>query len=77
VNLLEVEVLFEDAMGTVHALPIGVDLGGGWHPSLVMPVLANLLPLLPGEQTPVAFRFTAIQGDFQLDDVYVDPWCMR
>jgi hypothetical protein len=77
VNLLEVEVLFEDAAGTVHALPIGVDLGGGWHPSLVMPVVANLLPLMPGEQTPVAFRFTALQGDFQLDDVYVDPWCMR
>jgi len=42
-----------------------------------MPVIANLLPLVPGEQTPVAFRFTARRGAVQIDDVYVDPWCQR
>ncbi len=77
VSVLTVEVLFEDAMGTVHALPIGFDMGGSWHPTSVMPVLANLLPLAGGEQTPVAFRFTAHSGDFRIDDVYVDPWCQR
>jgi len=76
VPLLTVDVLFEDGLGNVHALPIGADLGGPWHPTSVMPVLANLLPLL-GEQTPVAFRFTAHSGDFRIDDVYVDPWCQR
>ncbi len=75
--LLGVEVLFEDALGTVRALPIGADLGGDWHPTSVMPVLANLLPLIGGDRTPVAFRFTARGGDFQIDDVYVDPWCQR
>jgi hypothetical protein len=75
---LQVDVLYEDAVGGVHALPIGTDSGGRWHPTAPMPVVANLLPLLPGEQTPVSFRFTAV-GDarFEIDDVYVDPWCMR
>jgi len=72
-----VEVLFEDASGAVHSFPIGADAGGNWHPTTIMPVLVNLLPLLPGEQTPVAFRFTALSGDFRIDDVYVDPWCQR
>ncbi len=76
-QLLTVEVLFEDALGEVRSLPIGADLGGAWHPSLVMPVIANLLPLLPGDKTPVQFRFTAQKGDFRIDDAYVDPWCMR
>ena len=39
-----------------------------------MLVVANLLPLLPGEHTPVAFRFTALGGDWSIDDVYVDPY---
>jgi hypothetical protein len=71
---LTVQVLFEDAGGTVRALPIGLAVGGGWSPTAPMPVVANLLPLLPGELTPVRFRFTP-QGpaDWQIDDVYVDP----
>ena len=32
------------------------------------------LPLLPGERTPVAFRFTPQgKGTWSIDDVYVDP----
>lgn len=77
VQLLTVEVLFEDALGEVRSLPIGADLGGGWHPTLAMPVVANLLPVLPGDQTPVRFRFTARSGDFQIDDAFVDPWSQR
>jgi hypothetical protein len=40
-----------------------------------MPVIANLLPLLPGSRTAVAFRFTPYGdgGDWTIDDVYVDP----
>jgi hypothetical protein len=77
-STLKVEVLFEDAGGTVRAAQIGSDLGGGWHPTAVMPILVNLLPLLSGEQIPVAFRFTPSGGgDWQIDDVYYDPWVMR
>jgi hypothetical protein len=74
---LAVEVLFEDAGGSVHALPIGVVLGGGqWGPTLPMPIVANLLPLLPDERTAVAFRFTSqgASGAWKIDDVYVDPY---
>jgi hypothetical protein len=76
---LKVEVLFEGAGGQVHSLPVGLVLAGGsWQPTLPFPVLASLLPLLPGEQTPVAFRFTPVgSGTWQIDDVYVDPWRSR
>ncbi len=73
-STLSVDVLFEDAGGTVRSLPIGTVVGADWEPTLPMPVLANLLPLLPGERTPVSFRFTAHNGDWVIDDVFVDPW---
>jgi hypothetical protein len=38
-----------------------------------MLILANLQPLLPGDRTPVAFTFTPLLGEWQIDDVYVDP----
>ena len=74
---LLVEVLFEDASGQVRALPIGtVAASRGWHPTLPLPVLANLLALLPNERTAVAFCFTP-QGpssSWRIDDVCVDPY---
>jgi hypothetical protein len=75
---LGVEVLFEDLAGRVQSLPIGVVVSGeSWAPTTPMPLVANLLALLPGGQTPVAFRFTAKGGDWRIDDVYVDPYCKR
>jgi hypothetical protein len=70
-----VEVLFEDAAGDTHSLPIGT-VGGtnSWQPTAPMVVVANLLPLLPGDYTPVQFRFTAGGGGLRIDDTYVDPW---
>jgi hypothetical protein len=71
---LRVDVNFEDAAGNVVTLPIGLVTGlGGWKPSAPMVVLANLLPLLPGEYTPVTFTFTPQGGNWKIDDVYVDP----
>jgi hypothetical protein len=75
-STLRVDVLFEDASGTVRSLPAAVVVAGkNWSPSLPVPVLANLLPLLPGEGTPVAFRFTPLGagGRWAIDDVHVDP----
>jgi hypothetical protein len=42
-------------------------------------VLVSLLPLLPGSNTAVAFKFTPVGlgGSWQIDDVYVDPWNRR
>jgi hypothetical protein len=77
-STLKVEVLFEDASGDVHALPIGLlTAGSQWRPSVVMPIVVNLLPLLPGERTAVAFRFTPNGGSWKIDDVYVDPYRSR
>lgn len=76
-STLRTEVLFEDATGAVHALTIGtVANTGDWAPTAQMPLVVNLLPLLPGDYTPVQFRFTPQGGggEWRIDDVYVDPW---
>ena len=74
-STLRVDVLTELFTGDVVAVPIGlVASNGTWQPTLPMLAVANLLPLLPGEHTPIALRFTAQGGDWSVDDVYVDPY---
>ncbi len=54
------------------------DLGGSsWHPTVQMPLLANILPLSQVDRTPVRFRFTPVLGSWQIDNVYVDPMSRR
>lgn len=76
-STLSVEVITETSLGLTVAVPIGVMLPSGqWKPSPKFLVLANLLPLLPGEHTPVRFRVTSIGlGTWSVDDFYVDPRC--
>jgi hypothetical protein len=64
--------------GTLE-LPFGVVAAGAkWAPTLPMLFVANALPILPGQYTPVSFRFTPLLGgDWQIDDVYVDPYRAR
>jgi hypothetical protein len=78
-NPLLVEVQFEALGGALKSLPIGAVLSGGqWQPTLPSPVVANLLPLLPNARTPVRFKFTPVgRANWQIDDVYVDPWMRR
>jgi hypothetical protein len=72
---LKVEVLYEDAAGNEQSLQIGsLPAGSSFEPTAALPIVVNLLPLLPGEHTAVAFEFTSQGGDFRLDDVYVDPY---
>lgn len=76
---LLVEVQVETSLGLSVWLPVVPgDLGGSsWHPSVSMPLIVNLLPLLPGDRTPVRFRFSPLLfGSWQIDDFYVDPWRM-
>jgi len=75
-SALRVEVLWEDASGGVHETTIGaLSDGASWAPSLTMVIGVNMLTLLPGEHTAVAFRFTPIgTGTWTIDDVYVDPY---
>jgi hypothetical protein len=78
-NLL-VEVQVETSLGLSAWTPVlPGDLGGSsWHPTAAMPLVVNLLPLLPNDRTPVRFRFTPLLGGtWQIDDVYVDPFRMN
>jgi hypothetical protein len=76
-STLRVDVRFETSLGTTLEVPIGVVAlnGGSWQPSLPMLFVANLLPLLPGDHTPVQLRFVPQGGgSWLVDDVYVDPF---
>jgi hypothetical protein len=69
-----VESLVETADGEVVSVPVGVATSTSWSPTSVMPLAAALLPLIPGDHTPVRFRFTSTgQCSITIDDVYVDP----
>jgi len=73
-STMAVTVHVQTSLGIWVELPIGVDLGGSWHPSLPMLVVANLLPLLPPDRTAVKFTFRPLLGgNWQVDDVYVVP----
>lgn len=72
---VQVETIFETASGDVSSAPAGVATAGAWAPTSVMPIAVALLPLLPGEHTPVRFRFTSTgSAAVTIDDVYVDPF---
>jgi hypothetical protein len=78
ISTLAVSVHVKTSLGLTVPVPVGVVLANGqWKPSPTMLVVANLLPLLPGDRTPVRFQFTPVLGDWQIDDVYVDPARMR
>ena len=76
-STMTVEVITETSLGLTVAVPIGTILPNGqWKPSPKLLVVANLLPLLPGEHTPVQFRVTSVGfGTWSVDDFYVDPRC--
>lgn len=76
---MRVDVLYENNLGAVETVPIGLVLPNeSWSPTAAMAVTANLLPLLPGERTAVAFSFVPQgAGSWQIDDVHVDPWNTR
>jgi hypothetical protein len=76
-STLSVEVTFETSLGLKASAPVGVLLPNGqWKPSPRLLVIANLLPLLPGEHTPVQFTVRSVGlGTWWVDDFYVDPKC--
>ena len=77
---LSVEIQVKTSLGLSLWLPVlPGDLGGSsWHPTVSMPLIANILPLSQTDKTPVRFRFKPLLlGSWQIDDVYVDPFRMR
>ena len=74
-STLTVTVNYDTVLGSASTTIGVIGAGGSWQPVLQEPILANLLPLLPNAQTPVTFTFTPQgAGNWQIDDVYVDPW---
>jgi hypothetical protein len=76
-STMTVEVIVETELGLKSAVTIGTLLPNGqWKPGPKILVVANLLPLLPGEHTPVQFRVRSVGlGTWSVDDFYVDPRC--
>jgi hypothetical protein len=74
ISFLDVRVEVETAWGREVTLPVGLERGNQeWEPSSAMRLVVNHLNLEPGTYTPVEFKFTARNGDWRIDDVYVDP----
>ncbi len=79
VSTLNVQIQVKTSLGLSLWLPVlPGDLGGSsWHPTVQMPLIANILPLSHSDKTPVRFRFSPLLGSWQIDDVYVDPFMKR
>ena len=68
----------ETSLGLVVEVPVGtvttLTNGTQWNKTPTQVVLSSLLPLLPGEYTPIQLRFTPVgTSDWVIDDVFVDP----
>jgi hypothetical protein len=78
-SAVEVDVLYTDEQGNQQSVPVAVvPADSSWEPTAPLPILVNLtaLPLVTDGTTTAAFRFTALggSGDWNIDDVYVDPF---
>jgi hypothetical protein len=65
------------SLGVKVTLPIADLAGAGtWQLTPALAIVENLLPLLPGNETPITLTFTplGVGGNWQIDDLYVDPW---
>jgi hypothetical protein len=49
--------------------------GSSWMPTPVMLTSSAVLAALSDGVAQVSVRISALSGDPQIDDVYVDPWC--
>jgi hypothetical protein len=77
-SIVAVSIVYKEPLLGAVAVPIGtVLLTPTWSPSAEMLTLAAVQGLvnglLTGKTPQVAFRFTALTGSSQIDDVYVDP----
>ena len=77
-SIVAVSIVYKEPLLGPVAIPIGtVLLSPNWAPSAQMFTLSAVQGLvnglLTGKTPQVAFRFTAVTGSSQIDDVYVDP----
>jgi hypothetical protein len=70
---LQVSVEFVDLAGVRHSLPVAALTGSSaWAPTPILPILVNATSPVSAQQ--VTFRFSPIGGDWQIDDIYLDPY---
>ena len=76
---LKVEVRSVTLLGTVTSLlPVTLSGTSSWQLSPRLLLVDNLNALLTSNGlTPISFRFTPGGGNWQIDDVYVDPYRSR
>src|SRR4051795_4259848 len=65
----------ETSLGLVIEVPVGtittLTNGTQWNRTPTQVVLSSLLPLLPGDHTPIQFRFAAVgTANWVIDDVF-------
>jgi hypothetical protein len=73
-STMAVSVVYKVPLLGAVVVPVGVvALSGTWQPSLPMLTASAVTGLLSGGTTQVALRFTALTGNSQIDDVFVDP----
>jgi hypothetical protein len=71
--VLRVSVEFVDPAGIARSQAIAALTGtAAWAPTPILPILVNLTSPLAPQQ--VAFRFTPAGGNWQVDDVFLDPY---
>ena len=79
-STLKAEVLFLTTKGDVKATASG-DVraaDASWFPTNSLRIGVAFNPAVAAGAAPVAFRFTAGKdADWQIDDVYVDPYARR
>lgn len=74
---------FESGTGTLQVavvydglvIPTGAThVNGSWQPSPIMRTGAAIFGALAGGTANVSLRLTALSGNPQVDDVFIDPW---
>jgi len=77
-STVAVSVVYRVPLVGQTTIPVGVvALSSKWAPNL-LPMLTGSIAagLLNGGTAQVSLRFTAVTGNSQIDDVYIDPRCM-
>jgi hypothetical protein len=70
-----VQLVYKAPIFGLVPIPVGVvTLSPGWSPTLPMPTLSAVPGLLTGGTTQVGIRLTALTGQSQIDDLFVDPF---
>jgi hypothetical protein len=69
-----VQAVYQMPAGGQLAIPVGnLTPDSNWAPTSKMRTGAVLLSALGGGSAQMALRFTALSGDSQIDDVFIDP----